>query len=73
MATSTEPLPVDTDTGDGEDGLSHCYCECDEDIALCGTDVSGHAFDDAIDSEDLLCVVCVELEFKTCSRCGSCV
>lgn len=61
--TALAPEAAETDTDD--DGLTHLVC-CNEDIALCGTDVSGTVFvcvDVAID-----CVVC--LLTTICRLCG---
>lgn len=57
------PEVVDTDTGDV--GVTHVVC-CNDDIAVCGTDVSGEPFvwvEDAVD-----CVVCLHTE--RCRLCG---
>lgn len=66
-AIESESRSVDDSPGQT---LSHYYC-CVRDVALCGTDIAGHA--DAPDiPEDIiveLCVVCREV--KTCALCGT--
>ena len=57
-------------SGDDDD-LDHYYCSCNEDVALCGADIS-----DALDitgspeSGDT-CVVCIDLDDLSCERCGA--
>jgi hypothetical protein len=61
--TALTPELGDTDT-DGN-GITHVVC-CNEDIALCGTDVSGQPFvggDFPVD-----CVVCLDTD--ACPGCG---
>jgi hypothetical protein len=58
----TAPVPAPTRTSEGDE-LDHIYC-CDPDVALCGTDISGHEDNDA----DGTCIVCLDLEFAPC-RC----
>ena len=50
-----------------EDDLVHAVCDCDPDTARCGTDVTDQPW-----TEDLAtsCVVCVDLEWRPCERCG---
>lgn len=67
MSTNTQPQPATTGTG-GDDELHHAWC-CDEDVALCGTDISDA---ETTDGEGWLhCVVCVELEAADvpCPKC----
>lgn len=66
--SSTLEKPDKTDSG-GKDNLDHLYCPCDEDIALCGTDIS-EADDLENFPEDDLCVVCYHLMGQLCKRCG---
>lgn len=56
---TTESL-VDTD-------LIHSVCECDENVALCGLDMTGH---DWLPEGTTTCVVCYDLDELPCSRCG---
>jgi hypothetical protein len=53
-----------------DDNVSHVVCECDPDLALCGTDVSEAPWltDEDQDAE---CVVCDDLERYPCERCGA--
>ncbi|MBZ6258828.1 hypothetical protein KVH22_25265 [Streptomyces olivaceus] len=67
MTTGLAPAPAAT--GQGHDDLVHVACVCDPDTALCGTDVTGQNWQ-ADDDEDATCVVCVDLEYKPCKRCG---
>jgi hypothetical protein len=47
------------------DDLNHIVC-CDDDLALCGTDVSAaHWSEDETD-----CLVCLDLELAPCSGCS---
>ncbi|WP_128803687.1 MULTISPECIES: hypothetical protein [unclassified Streptomyces] len=61
--TVLAPEPVETDTAD--EGITHVIC-CDDDTAICGTDVTGEPFVD--DSVAVDCVVC--LRTPTCPDCG---
>jgi hypothetical protein len=51
------------------DELHHYICDCNEDIALCGRDVSGEAWLQYVDPEDE-CIVCVMLLDSACRFCG---
>ncbi|MCI3277485.1 hypothetical protein [Streptomyces cylindrosporus] len=62
--TMLAPEPISTDTVD--DGITHLVC-CKEDIALCGTDVSGEPY--VTEDVPIDCVVC--LDFEACPVCGS--
>lgn len=62
--TTTRTSPTLDRTGNSGDELDHLYC-CDSDLALCGTDVSGHEDNDA----DGTCIVCLDLEFQPCPSC----
>lgn len=67
-AAVSTPLARPRSTGPWKsDDLDHYVC-CDNDVALCGADVS-----DAEWSEDLpdLCVVCDDLDGFDCPRCGA--
>ena len=52
-----------------DDTLYHIFCECDEDLGLCGLDISDCAISDPL-GDDPVCVVCLDLEFVPCPRCG---
>lgn len=70
LVQRSDPLPTlapETSSGYGEDELLHYYC-CDEDVALCGTDVSESEFWER-ETEGLICVVCSH-PLTTCSICG---
>lgn len=60
-----EPTTTAQDTGDN---LTHSVCACDDDLALCGADVSGQPWAD--DDEEVDCVVCQDLMGEPCARCG---
>ena len=71
MQTETDVKPSSTD-GTSDEELDHLYCECSEDIALCGTDLSeaeelSFLLNGAVD-----CIVCMDLVEFPCSRCGEC-
>lgn len=54
-----------------DDDLNHLYC-CDENRSLCGIDLTDVPVVDVDPDEDPdLCVVCRDLEFRTCERCGA--
>jgi hypothetical protein len=66
-ATSIEP-DVRLDQGDfDDDSLLHMVC-CNEDVALCGSNLTGAILDEASADLDELCVVCDDL--MVCSICG---
>ncbi|CBG73096.1 hypothetical protein SCAB_60771 [Streptomyces scabiei 87.22] len=67
--TTLVPEPATTTNGHGDD-LSHGVCDCDEDTALCGTDVTGVPWATKDDESDNLCIVCVDLVELPCPRCG---
>ena len=60
-------LSTETGNGAGTDDLDHIVCDCDEDRALCGLDVSTSPWSDG----GLDCVVCAELDDLPCERCGT--
>lgn len=50
----------------------HYYCECNSDIAICGEDVSAsHECPDDDSCGCVPCVVCDDLIWTPCPRCGS--
>jgi hypothetical protein len=64
------PAPVEAPTDDGDE-LGHWVCCRDEDRALCGADVTGHAW--VNQGQMLDCVVCDELlRAGTCPLGGHC-
>lgn len=63
LETLEKPTNLDTNDDPG-----HFVCEeCSPDKALCGTDVSGHEWDDGCLVD---CVVCLDLEDVPCPTCG---
>lgn len=66
---NTDPVVI-ADSSDTEfrESMTHVYCYCDENLALCGTDITG--WQEAEDDEDTECVVCLDLEDQPCERCG---
>ncbi|MEU4173265.1 hypothetical protein AB0F46_41305 [Streptomyces sp. NPDC026665] len=64
MTTTLSPEPVTTDTAADE---SHVVC-CDDDVALCGTDVEALNWID--EDVEPTCAVCRELRGKPCRNCG---
>ncbi|MEU9208505.1 hypothetical protein AB0D27_11260 [Streptomyces sp. NPDC048415] len=64
--TTLAPEPTVT-APDSGDALTHVVC-CNDDVALCGTDVAGQEWVD--DDEDPTCVVCRELADAPCPVCG---
>lgn len=69
MTTTTAPSPVIVSATATESDLSHTVCECDENAALCGLDVTEFPWDDDEDSPE--CVVCEDLDDQPCERCGA--
>lgn len=65
--TVTAPAVEPTHT-EADDDLTHIFCACSPDWALCGRDVSDHEVTDEHSADD--CVVCLDLEFTQCPRCG---
>lgn len=59
-----------TNSGQGED-LTHAACPCNEDDALCGANVTGVPWGIYEIGEDHLCVVCVDLVWHPCPKCGA--
>jgi hypothetical protein len=66
-ATETEISAPATDQGDD---LDHIFCDCDDDRGLCGADVSGLPVLGEYDDMSVVCVVCIDLRYKPCGRCG---
>lgn len=65
-----ELTELDSKKSDVDDStLDHIFCDCNPNIALCGTDISTLDFNTVIEED--LCVVCKDLEDKSCDRCGS--
>jgi hypothetical protein len=53
-----------------EADLVHMYCETNENLALCGRDLTGAPFANEFDESDI-CVVCDDLLVaETCVICG---
>lgn len=67
--TALLPAPTTTDTTDNGDELHHVYC-CDENLALCGTDVTKYQEAEPPSDADKRCIVCEDLIDTTCERCG---
>jgi len=65
VSTKIKPRPADSDIGSNDD-MDHYFC-CDENLALCGTDVTGMPFGR---TAGFMCVVCEELRYQPCERCG---
>jgi hypothetical protein len=67
--TELAVAPVILEDDDEGDDLVHAYC-CDENISICGLDITDHA---EIDwwGEERDCIVCLELEKLPCERCGA--
>lgn len=61
------PEDVDTDEPD----LVHLVCECDENRALCGTELGDQGWVTGSVPPERRCVVCWDLIGCPCDRCGS--
>lgn len=65
MSFKTEEAPVaQVDAVDGDE-LDHWVC-CDNDVAMCGADVSNMAWG----HNSVLCPLCALADEETCPRCG---
>lgn len=64
MITAPELAPSTAGMGDD---LNHITCVCDDNLALCGTDVTYHEW---VATAEVTCVVCRDLEDEPCPRCG---
>lgn len=65
----TESELAATSTSVDDDELTHWFCACDENRGLCGVDLT----DVPIIGDDdpaLECVVCADLDWSDCERCG---
>lgn len=67
MSNITAPADVEPDRA-YDDNIVHLVCECNHDVALCGTAVPGSCWISDGNSAD--CVVCVDLCQIPCERCG---
>lgn len=72
MSTLTDDSPIVVtdptfEEGGDEDNLVHVACECSDDLALCGAELTMDAGDF---TDDEVCVVCHDLEPLPCPRCG---
>lgn len=54
--------------GDSGDDFTHLFCECNDDVARCGLDVSGLPYAD--DDEEADCPLCIIANEDPCPRCG---
>ncbi|MFJ9114447.1 hypothetical protein ACIRJO_02740 [Streptomyces sp. NPDC102394] len=66
--TALAPEPPPTAGEPVDDTLTHAVCPCNDDLALCGANVAGQTWAD--ESEDVDCVVCLDLVEQPCQRCG---
>lgn len=69
MSTALMEETVTSHTDDGSDDLTHLYCPCNEDIALCGGDIADNEYVDW-QPDEILCVVCDDMDKWDCVRCG---
>lgn len=65
MSATLELGTVDETAGAA--GMTHVVCDCNQDIALCGKDVSDRPFTEKEPS----CNVCAAMEYDPCPRCGA--
>lgn len=70
MSRLKDPAPAVVALDDGDDSLTHVCCDCAEDVALCGADLTGLPYDERPPLEHE-CVVCSVLDDLPCERCGS--
>ena len=66
MSTALAPEPAVVETHHDDD-LDHIMCCRDDDLALCGRDISDHELldDDELFDEESLCIVCDHLADDT--------
>lgn len=70
MQDNTSTVTInETVIKDEEGDLSHIYCLCDENVALCGWDLT--EADEAYD-ELSACIVCEELDASADFKCPQC-
>lgn len=60
IAPAAEPAPAT----DADDGLQHVYCCEDENLGLCGTDLTTVPFQEF---DEASCVVCAHLDGGDCA------
>lgn len=67
--TTLEIIEQKYDDVEFDDNLDHLVCDCNSDIALCGTDVSDvEIVEEANPSK--LCIVCKDLMYELCKFCN---
>ena len=70
MTTLTTPKPT-TQTNnthnDSNTELDHYYCDCDENHALCGTNITGMQL---VENFTNPCTVCEYMNEEPCPKCG---
>jgi hypothetical protein len=68
----TTPMlaPEEISTGD-DDGLVHLVCDCDDTRSLCGLELTEDGWWPGSVPPELRCVVCYDLAFALCDRCGA--
>lgn len=50
-----------------DDEVHHLFCCCDENLGLCGTDLTGVPIND---DDEVPCPLCYSVEDEPCPRCG---
>ena len=69
MSATLELQECHQDTDDESD-LIHVVCECNDNVAFCGEDMSEVDYVDDTGDTPRDCIVCVHLEVMPCERCG---
>jgi hypothetical protein len=68
MPIEVKPLDIGKAIESFEDNVAHLVCHCNDDVALCGKDVTNDAW---TDSETCpMCEAVDELHAGKCPRCG---
>ncbi|MFI7678531.1 hypothetical protein [Actinophytocola sp. NPDC049390] len=67
MSTQTQTLPEQMTETDWDEGLVHVFCDCDENVSMCGAPLTGPIIDHPTDDD---CPLCVLIEDDPCPRCG---
>lgn len=62
-----EKAPILDRVGDGKPPVTHLFCECDPNVAACGTDLTDLPF---VRETAIPCVVCFALAWHACPLCG---
>lgn len=60
---------ADASEHDDEDDLTHLFCSCNPNRALCGTDLTEGEMVESVSPPEK-CIVCVHMDYEPCPLCG---